>query len=895
MNIARKIFERRSIGIILVVVLVLAGISFFGRSTLAAESVGASAGYMALGAVGGAVALLMGIIGYIIIAVTGMMTTVFLGLLVKVAQYNNIINVATVINGWVIVRDICNMFFILFLLIIAFATILRVESYNAKKLLPKLLIMAVLINFSRSIFGLLVDFSQVMMLTFVSSFADSAGGSFVSIFKVDTWLTLKTGDPTKTWESQAFSQWGTTMAVIATIFAAIITMIVIVVLLAVLVMRIILLWIYTILSPVIFLGFGFPPLQQYTSKVWQDFVKQLMVGPLLAFFLWLSMTTVQSSAKILSGNLTEGTCLGASAFFCQNNFQQFVIAIGLLVGGLMVTQQIGGVAGSIAGKGMNWARKSGSLGLVGAKTAGLWGGRRLDAGQMKAQKWIAGTKVGQMFGVKDYKPKSLNYRMAGQGFKKWREEAMNQYESQSADGTKPGSVWQDTFSKYFRIKQYTQFRKSGVTQEKDDAEAARLDLNNKKIEQRIENLSITEPDVMREKIEDYEKKKDVHILEYKNIAPPDKQTDEEKLMWAEEQHANDVESVGSVDMKKEDLEAQRKANQERANNLKDERRSFMGQRIGIASEMPTRYTWQHSRTGADSAIGDSEKQTMSATGGEHGAIIDRLLKGYGEKKVVDVMGCLRALYKNNNLNEALKDRRVIDLMTKSNGLLSKLAEKGKYGISQDNIEQIARSVRQAPVTPGNAQALVHGIFNSMGLNDSMAAKYANDLGEISIEKSNGLGYGIAKPDDVSGGHSFDEMKVEDGRLVASERRMAAVNGKLNNIESQLKMRTVHPDTIIAEDQGGGAAYITEMGRSFLQNLTNHDLGQIGRLRGDVLKIGRNPAVLKELKRFAEEVSETNEDQARIIKYFTGYVASRFKGGGGLKDSKDIEQAFTDIA
>jgi hypothetical protein len=118
---------------------------------------------------------------------------------------------------------------------------------------------------------------------------------------------------------------------------------------------------------------------------------------------------------------------------------------------------------------------------------------------------------------------------------------------------------------------------------------------------------------------------------------------------------------------------------------------------------------------------------------------------------------------------------------------------------------------------------------------------------------------------------------------------------LNNIESQLKMRTVHPDTIIAEDQGGGAAYITEMGRSFLQNLTNHDLGQIGRLRGDVLKIGRNPAVLKELKRFAEEVSETNEDQARIIKYFTGYVASRFKGGGGLKDSKDIEQAFTDIA
>jgi len=67
------------------------------------------------------------------------------------------------------------MSFILILLIIAFATILRQESYS-KKLLPKLLIMAVLINFSRTIFGLLIDFSQVIMLTFVNAF--SAGGGY---------------------------------------------------------------------------------------------------------------------------------------------------------------------------------------------------------------------------------------------------------------------------------------------------------------------------------------------------------------------------------------------------------------------------------------------------------------------------------------------------------------------------------------------------------------------------------------------------------------------------------------------------------------------------------------------------------------------------------------------
>ena len=36
-------------------------------------------------------------------------------------------------NGWIIVRDLCNMFFILVLLMISFATILRLENYSMKK------------------------------------------------------------------------------------------------------------------------------------------------------------------------------------------------------------------------------------------------------------------------------------------------------------------------------------------------------------------------------------------------------------------------------------------------------------------------------------------------------------------------------------------------------------------------------------------------------------------------------------------------------------------------------------------------------------------------------------------------------------------------------------------
>ncbi len=50
--------------------------------------------------------------------------------------------------GWSITRDVANMFFIFFLLWVAIATIFNFQAYSAKTLLPKLIVVALLINFS---------------------------------------------------------------------------------------------------------------------------------------------------------------------------------------------------------------------------------------------------------------------------------------------------------------------------------------------------------------------------------------------------------------------------------------------------------------------------------------------------------------------------------------------------------------------------------------------------------------------------------------------------------------------------------------------------------------------------------------------------------------------------
>jgi hypothetical protein len=333
--------------------------------------------------VGGAVAILIGWIANIFFMLTGWILTLLIDVLIKISAYNGFINVTTVEVGWVKVRDLCNMFFILILLIIAFATILRIESYPAKKLLPKLLIMAVLINFSKTICGLFIDFSQVIMLTFVNAFKDAGAGNLINLFKIQNVAKIGTATDAALQKTSA-TGWMTVIGIILGVIVFIVTIVVVLVMIVILIMRIIMLWIYVILSPLAFLLASFPAGQKYSAQWWGDFSKNVIVGPVLAFFLWLALKTAEQSSVVMvsmvGADPNNQVCAGQGslAFFCSDEIQKFIIVLGLLVGGLIVTQQIGGIAGKIAGKGMGALQKGqglikkGAIGTVkGAGDLGL--------------------------------------------------------------------------------------------------------------------------------------------------------------------------------------------------------------------------------------------------------------------------------------------------------------------------------------------------------------------------------------------------------------------------------------------------------------------------------------------------------------------------------------------
>lgn len=316
---------------------------------------------------------------YALIFTIGKFVTILLGWLVQVASWSNFINVTTVQNGWTIVRDMCNMFFILILLVIAFATILRQENYSAKKLLPKLLIMAVLINFSKTICGLITDFSQVIMLTFINGVNGGASNNLITLLGFKKMMAYNSQAANTVSGSLGLE---TVAGLILALLSAIVVLIVIVVMMAILVMRVIMIWIYVILSPLAFLAAAFPAGQKYSSQWWGEFSKQVVVGPVLAFFLWLALVSAQSSAdslgleQIKQMELQNGILTGLLE---GKTFQTYIITLGLLMGGLMVAQQMGGMAASIAGKGLDLAKKSPFLLGKGALGVAGWGARKIKA------------------------------------------------------------------------------------------------------------------------------------------------------------------------------------------------------------------------------------------------------------------------------------------------------------------------------------------------------------------------------------------------------------------------------------------------------------------------------------------------------------------------------------
>jgi hypothetical protein len=335
-KIIKKIFKNKKIVSFFVLFLIV-GVFFVG-SQVRADGTGT------------AVEVLLGWIIFPLVTLIGKIITLLLYIFGAVASYNDFINATPVTTGWVIVRDLCNMFFILILLVIAFATILRVEGYDIKKMVPKLIIMAILINFSKTICGLIIDAAAIIMNTFVNAFQSTIGSGFATMLGLPDLLSMNTQSGINNQVGASANGLSVLGSLILALVLALISLVVVVVLLAVLVVRMVMIWIYIVLSPLAYLLATFPQGQRYAKQWWDDFTKYVITGPILAFFIWLAL--ISASAKAISFPAGQSPQVGDTGFGTPETMLRYIISIGMLVGGLIITQQAGGAIGGIAGAGM---------------------------------------------------------------------------------------------------------------------------------------------------------------------------------------------------------------------------------------------------------------------------------------------------------------------------------------------------------------------------------------------------------------------------------------------------------------------------------------------------------------------------------------------------------------
>ena len=357
------------------------------------------------------VPLLVATLASVIVYILGQLIVGLVFILVWISQYNGFISSPVVVQGWSVVRDISNMFFVLVLLIISFGTILHVQQYQMKTLLPKVILMAILVNFSKAIAGLFIDFAQVVMLTFVAAYQGVGAGNLFDALKLQKILSINSRS------SETIQGLSIAGAYILALIYTIVALIVILAFVLILIVRIVMLWILVVFSPLSYVLSVVPAGQKYAQQWWDMFSKYVIIGPVLAFFLWLSLATLPNitesgplnpgkSYSEQSGEQISDLTVGGVSVIEAGSPQQmvgFIISIAMLIMSLVFAQQVGGAVGKIAGNAYGKITSGGAkmalAPLRGATWAGgkavNWGGRRFDDFQAGLQKRFMNTKYGQ--------------------------------------------------------------------------------------------------------------------------------------------------------------------------------------------------------------------------------------------------------------------------------------------------------------------------------------------------------------------------------------------------------------------------------------------------------------------------------------------------------------------
>lgn len=319
-----------------------------------------------------------------------------------------------VVAGWSVVRDIMNWFFVVIFLVSAIATILDLQRYAARSVLPRLITVALLMNLSLFFTGFAVNISQQIAAIFVSSMTgvyDDIGQAFLSGSMIkdmripDISVALdfvgdSIGDQLINLVQKFFA-----LVMLATFGFALgfLTIAIIV--------RNIMVWVLMIISPMAFVAAILPSTRSFWNQWLKKFGEYVAFLPIAVFFIWLG-TWLMAFLDTISYGTADGVAYevnssaGGSSFITTvEEGMNFIMIVIFLFMSVIVTKMFAKEAGNIAAKSVGKAAIAG-LGVgafVGRRGGAVAGRTRLTerAGNFVGRIPLGGRVQRRLYGAQN--------------------------------------------------------------------------------------------------------------------------------------------------------------------------------------------------------------------------------------------------------------------------------------------------------------------------------------------------------------------------------------------------------------------------------------------------------------------------------------------------------------
>ena len=337
--------------------------------------------------------------------------TAISGVLFDLTMSFSIINIKTLFdNGgvlnilWVLVRDTMNVCFIIILLYLAIVKILNGWGAKAKTTIMNLIVSVILINFSMFITKFFIDAGNMIAVALYNQLSISGGGTIGMVTSLSTMIFKGTGILTTI--KSVLSITGQTNIIVSLIlqitamcfllwtffYSSIL-----------LIGRAVMLMFLTIISPIGFIGKTIPGLSGFSDWWWKTLTDQIMVAPVLMFFLFFIIKLI--NAGVLNNTAKESQ-KGLPNIDVGGIFV-YILIIVLLLQALKITKKLSGEVGDMTVKVGKLALAAGAFvatggaaGVTGALSGGLQAGMTaFKTGGLKAGLSAAGSHI--QGGLKD--------------------------------------------------------------------------------------------------------------------------------------------------------------------------------------------------------------------------------------------------------------------------------------------------------------------------------------------------------------------------------------------------------------------------------------------------------------------------------------------------------------